>query len=202
MKKFEIIMFICLVAFVLFSGVRGFDKDYSQLQNDVIRIHILANSDANEDQELKLRVRDRILESSSQWLSGCKDAGHAQEVINEHMDEINNIALDEIRQSGYDYNVNSEIVKMEFDDRVYGNITMPHGNYTALRVTIGSAQGHNWWCVMYPPLCIPAAGKQEVSLGDYTQYFTDGEIKILENCSDYEIKFKCAEIYNQIKGKI
>ncbi|MDO5560109.1 MAG: stage II sporulation protein R [Oscillospiraceae bacterium] len=202
MRKFEIILFLSLAAYLVLSGVRGFDKDYRALQNDVVRIHIMANSDANSDQELKLRVRDAILGHSSKWLENCNDSEQAQEIINAHLGEINDIARSEIQAAGYDYDVNSQIVKMDFEDRVYGNITMPRGNYTALRVTIGEAKGHNWWCVMYPPLCIPAAGSQDVELEDYTQYFSDGEIKILENCSGYEIRFKCAEIYNSIKEKI
>jgi hypothetical protein len=81
------------------------------------------------------------------------------------------------------YTTKSEVVEMKFDDRVYDDITMPHGKYTAVRVTIGTASGHNWWCVMYPPLCIPASGG-ELNIDDYDMYFTEGEIDIMKNCKD------------------
>ncbi len=201
MKKLEFIFVIGLAVYLMISGldIEGFSKDYNDLQNDVVRIHILANSDRENDQTLKLSVRDRILEHTNGWLSGCEDKNSAVEVISSRIDEINGIAQQMVYECGYDYQTKTEVVEMEFDDRVYGDITMPRGSYTALRVTIGEAQGHNWWCVMYPPLCIPASGGS-LDIDDYDMYFTEGEIDIMKNCNDYEIKFRISEIYDFVKS--
>ncbi len=204
MKKFEIIFVLGLLLAIAGSGIRSFGKNYSELQRDVVRIHILANSDSDEDQALKLQVRDRILEYTNGWLENCQSAEEAKKILSSRIDEINGIAQARVAECGYGYTTQSEVVDMNFDDRVYGNITMPHGYYSAVRVTIGEAEGKNWWCVMYPPLCVPAAADKQgdFDINDYSGYFTDGEIKILENCSEYEIRFKCVEIYNDIANSI
>lgn len=201
MKKFEFIFIAVIFLYLAASGIKGFSNDYQDLQNDVVRIHILANSDTEQDQNLKLQVRDRILEYTSGWVSGCSSAAEAEEIFSARIDEINSIAQEMVHECGYEYTTSSEVIRMDFDDRVYGNITMPHGSYKAVRVKIGSAGGHNWWCVMYPPLCVPAAGA-EVNIDDYSGYFTEGEIDIMKNCDKYQLKLKCAEIYNNIRTLI
>lgn len=198
MKKFEIIFVVMLVLYLSTAGIREFSNDYEKLQDDVVRIHILANSDSEEDQALKLRVRDIILESTAGWTDGCSSADEAADVFQSRIDDINSIAQDYVCSEGYGYETLSEVVDMDFDDRVYGDITMPHGNYKAVRVKIGSAEGHNWWCVMYPPLCVPAAGDR-VDIDDYSEYFSEGEIDIMKNCGKYKVKLRCAEIYNDVK---
>lgn len=201
MKRFEII-FISIVIFYLgISGIKSIGHDYEELQNDVIRLHILANSDTDEDQALKLRVRDRILEATEGWVSDCKSAEEAEAVFAARIDEINSVAQSFINECGYSYETSSEVVQMEFDNREYGNITMPHGSYKAVRIKIGSAEGHNWWCVMYPPLCVPAAGTQ-VDIDDFAEYFTDGEINLMKNCHKYTLRLRCAEIYNDLKNRV
>lgn len=196
-KKAEIAFVAILVIYLALSGIRNFNSDYSHLQNDVVRIHILANSDSEEDQNLKLSVRDEILQYTNGWLSGCSSAAQAREILSSKIDEINTIAQQKVTASGYDYQTKSGLVNMEFDDRTYGDITMPHGLYSAVRVTIGAAAGHNWWCVMYPPLCIPAAGGT-LKIDDYDDYFTDGEMDILKNCGKYKVKFRCVEVFNDL----
>lgn len=199
MKKAELIFVISLALFLVISGVKDVRRDYDHLRESVVRIHILANSDSEEDQALKLEVRDEILSYTDQWLSECKSVSEARDILEGRMDEIQQIAAEKIRNCGYDYPAESELVNMRFDDRVYGNITMPEGNYDAVRVTIGEAAGHNWWCVMYPPLCIPAAG-DELDIADYSGYFTEGEIDIMKNCSRYKVRLKCAELIDMFSG--
>lgn len=201
MKKFEFIFVSLLAVYLFVSGVRAVSDDYASLQNDVIRIHILANSDSDEDQALKLQVRDRILECTDGWADECENADEAETIFASRIDEINSIAQQYVYDSGYSYLTSAEVVRMNFDDREYGNITMPEGNYRAVRITIGNAEGHNWWCVMYPPLCVPAAGG-ETDIDDFGDYFTDGEIDIMKNFGKYRIKLRCAEIYNGIMNKL
>ncbi len=196
-KKAEVAFVAILVIYLALAGIRDFNSDYSHLQNNVVRIHILANSDSDEDQNLKLSVRDEILSYTNDWLSGCTSAAQAREILGSKIEQINEIAQQKVNASGYSYETQSGLVNMEFDDRTYGDITMPHGLYTAVRVTIGEAAGHNWWCVMYPPLCVPAAGGV-ISVDDYDEYFTDGEMDILKNCSRYKVKFRCVEMFNKL----
>lgn len=201
MKKFEIIFIAAIALFLCLSGIRDVNDDYLSLQNDVVRMHILANSDSEEDQNLKLQVRDRILEGTRGWTEGCASAEEAEIMYESRIDEINSMAQQYVYEAGYDYETRTEVLRMDFDDREYGDITMPQGNYRAVRITIGEAEGHNWWCVMYPPLCVPAAGAQS-DIDSFSGYFTDGEIDLMKNCGKYKLKLRCAEIYNRITGAL
>lgn len=198
MKKTDIILLTGLFASIVFTNFCDFGRTLYDIEHDVLRMHILANSDSEEDQELKLAVRDRLLEKSDELFGGCDSLEQMKQRADEKKDEINAIALDVIHQRGYDYPVETQVVNMKFDARPYGNITMPAGDYDALRVTIGEAEGHNWWCVMYPPLCIPAA--EEVSADEERagEYFTDKELDVMENPEDYQVKFKCAQWFDSI----
>ena len=191
MKKLEFIFVLALAVYLIISGldIEGFSKDYNSLQDNVVRIHILANSDEKYDQELKLAVRNRILEYTNGWLSGCSSADEAIAVLSTRIDEINNIAQAKVNECGYSYTTKSEVVEMKFDDRVYDDITMPHGKYTAVRVTIGTASGHNWWCVMYPPLCIPVAVKVTESEEVKEDFFSEEEIEIMEKPKKFKVRF-------------
>ena len=121
---------------------------------------------------------------------------------NEKLNEINDIVLEVIHENGYNYTAQTQLVNMEFDTREYGDITMPAGKYDALRVTIGEAEGHNWWCVMYPPLCIPAAEKVESDEKTAEDYFDTEELDIMKNPEKYEVRFKCVEMFKELKSKI
>ena len=174
----------------------SFLGEYNSLRDDVLRVHILANSDSEADQELKLEVRDAILDECSGLFGGVKSLDETEIIAIDNMDYIRSVAQKTVREKGYDYDVRCELVNMEFDSRVYDDITMPAGSYEALRITIGDAGGKNWWCVMYPPLCIPVA---EENLCDY---FSEEEIDMMKNPQKYEVKFKCAEWYEEIKERL
>lgn len=165
-------------------------------------MHILANSDTEYDQNLKLKVRDKLLENSNEIFGGCENLEEMKIRANEKLDEINDIVLDVIHANGYNYTAQTQLVNMEFDAREYGDITMPAGKYDALRVTIGEAEGHNWWCVMYPPLCIPAAEKVESDEQAAEDYFEAEELDIMKNPDKYEVRFKCVELFRGLKEKL
>jgi stage II sporulation protein R len=202
MKKFDLIILAGFISALVFSDVSAAVRTRDNIQSDVLRMHILANSDSNEDQQLKLKVRDKLLECSADIFEGASSLEEMKEKAEEKLEYINGIVEQVISENGFSYGSEAEVVNMEFDAREYGEITMPAGTYDALRITLGEANGHNWWCVMYPPLCIPAAEKAEVDKQEAEDYFSSEEMDMLENPENYEIKFKCAEIFEKIKNKM
>ncbi len=191
MKKFHtLILTAGFILTIIISNSVGFIKDgrkLDQLRESVLRLHILADSDSEEDQRLKLCVRDALLERSGELFGEADDLESAEEAALEALPEIVDIAEDTLRAQGCDSSVRAYLADMEFDERVYGNITMPAGKYRALRIEIGEAKGHNWWCVMYPPLCIPAA--EEVESRNEKEYFDEKELDIVYRPKKYRIKF-------------
>lgn len=191
MKKFHtLILTAGFILTIIISNSVGFIKDgrkLDQLRESVLRLHILADSDSEEDQRLKLCVRDALLERSGELFGEADDLESAEEAALEALPEIVDIAEDTLRAQGCDSPVRAYLADMEFDERVYGNITMPAGEYRALRIEIGEAKGHNWWCVMYPPLCIPAA--EEVESRNEKEYFDEKELDIVYRPKKYRIKF-------------
>ena len=151
MKLFEKSLCLALILTVLFSFT-GFAAGCEDIPNHVLRLHILANSDSAEDQALKLKVRDRILTESAGLLDNIKNKTDAQNAIKAAIPRLKTAAEDEIKKQGYHYPVNVEMTHMYFTTREYTTVTLPAGDYDSLRVTIGSAAGHNWWCVIFPPM--------------------------------------------------
>ena len=195
MKKINIALFMGMVFALIFSDFMDFDRNYNDIQKNVLRLHIIANSDSDSDQMLKLKVRDEILRYSDEIFGQSDNISEAEQNLNGKFEMIEEIADRVIRENGFSYTAKAELVNMDFDEKIYDDITMPSGNYDALRITLGQAQGHNWWCVMYPPLCLPVEGVAE-------EYFTDEEADILYNPEKYEIKFKCVEIFDKFKNKL
>ena len=133
------------------------------IQNEIIRFHVLANSDTEEDQNLKLKVRDKVIENMSSKFIGCSNIDDARKIMLDSMDEVNSIAKEVIEENGYSYRVKSELSRENFPDKMYGDTLFPQGNYEAFRILIGEANGQNWWCVMFPPLCFVDESKQVVN---------------------------------------
>ncbi len=144
-----------LLAF-LFQTV-SFSKTCEGIEQSVLRVHILANSDSEEDQALKLLVRDAVVEAGAGLLNGVTDSKTARKRLQEVLPQLQQTAQKCVNEHGYPYAVNAEVTTMYFTTRMYGDYTLPAGNYDAVRITIGSGEGRNWWCVMYPPLCVSAA---------------------------------------------
>ena len=164
-------------------------RKLDELRGSVLRLHILANSDTDEDQRLKLCVRDALLENSDEIFGNTDSLKEAEAAAEEKLPEIVEIAERTLRSQGCYNTVKAEITDMHFDDRVYGDITMPAGNYRALRIEIGEAEGHNWWCVMYPPLCIPAASEVEDNKSSEDEFFDEEELDIMYHPKKYRVRF-------------
>lgn len=193
MKKYTgFVMAAGMLLTIIISNVVSFVNDgrrLDELRSSVLRLHILANSDSDEDQRLKLCVRDALLEQCGGFFGEAESLDEAELMAEEKLTEIERIACKTLEQQGSDQSVCAKLVNMHFDERVYGDITMPEGDYRALRIEIGSAGGHNWWCVMYPPLCLPAACDVAVNKSAEDDFFDADELDIMYHPKKYRIRF-------------
>ena len=164
------------------------------IYESVARLHVIANSDSEEDQALKLKVRDSILYEMENCMKDCQTVDEAKISLEESKDKILNIAQKCVNESGYDYTVGLELGEEEYPTRIYENVSLPAGAYYSVRVKIGQGEGKNWWCVLFPPLCVSTAiadtDEELASVG-----LTPSEVNILTNSEEpeYEIKFKFLE---------
>jgi len=145
---------------------KGEDKirtlNYDEIKDSLIRFHVIANSDNEEDQKLKLKVKDEVIDYLYPYLNESQSLDESRQIIKNKMQIVKNLAEEVIKKNNYEYNIKVELSRENFPDKSYGNITLPQGNYEAFRIIIGSGQGRNWWCVMFPPLCFVDESKAEV----------------------------------------
>lgn len=200
MKKYqmmEISAAIGLVISIIFSVI-GFGAECKEIRNNVIRLHILANSDSEQDQQVKLKVRDALLECGSEVFSGTVNTDNAEEYLAEERDLLIRKANEVLAENGFEYEAEIYLTEEYFQTREYENFTLPAGEYLALKVILGNGNGHNWWCVMFPPLCLPAAtAKTETEL-----ILGHNGAKIISSPAKYEMRFKIVEIFEEIKLKL
>ena len=187
---------ILAVVLMMLCTITGFAGQCETISDRVLRVHVLANSDSQEDQALKLKVRDKVLECSAYMLDDAQDLNQAEALTEQNLQDIQKVAQEEVYRQGYDYPVKVELTNMHFNTRVYETVTLPAGEYDALRVSIGEAQGHNWWCVMFPPMCLPAAEESK----ELQDVLDPAQIEIVEGGSQYEVKFKTIEVLEDIKS--
>jgi stage II sporulation protein R len=167
-----------------------------RLASQVIRLHVLANSDSEEDQALKLQVRDCILGETSSLLAGETDPQAAAQILNGHLEDLAQTAAQEIAAQGYAYQVEVRLEQTWFPTRHYQGVALPAGDYLALRVLIGAAEGHNWWCVIFPSLCLPAVSERTLEAST----LTPGQISLLqEEDTSYVFRFKALELWQSFK---
>lgn len=197
LMKIQAVVFAAVFAAGACS-VGAFAYNCSRVRSDVLRMHVIANSDCSADQQLKLMVRDAVLERGAQLFDGTVTVDEARRKIEPHKAELEAAAREVIERAGYDYPVSVNVVNEYFATRCYGSLTMPAGRYTAVKVVIGEGAGHNWCCVMFPPLCLPAAQDRG---GNLDAFFDDGELKVVESSGRYEPRFKIVEIIEKFKEK-
>ncbi len=203
--------FILILTILIFLYIVLLSFNYSQaisynLSDSVFRLHIIANSDSSADQELKLKVRDNIIEYMNTLTSSSSDKKDVISMVNNHLDSFKEIALNTIKENGYNYDVNIEIGNFHFPTKSYGDISFPAGNYDALKIEIGDAIGQNWWCVLFPPLCFVNSStgvvpddskntlKENINSESY-EIISEGN-NSNDNTSDIKIKFKIIEFFN------
>lgn len=191
LKTIEIVLLIVTVV-VLASGAAALQSQ-DVLAEKVVRLHVLANSDSEADQALKLMVRDAILERSEQLLEKADNRKDAEGLLRGQLLELEDLAARTIREAGYDYPVAIELTETVFPTRKYESFSLPAGEYLALRVLIGDAAGQNWWCVVFPPLCTVVASDLPKVAGEAG--FTAKEVELITTDSPtYVIQFKLLEL--------
>lgn len=193
LKNIEIALIIGAVLTFAIS-ISSFGASCKQIENSVLRMHVLANSEEDYDQELKLKVRDAILYEGKDIFEGSNNVKVAQNKIQMNKDRLLKTARQVVSQEGYDYDVKIEIGREYFNTRTYDNITLPAGHYNAVRVIIGSGEGHNWWCVMFPPLCVPGACEES----EIDAVLKDGESKVVRGNPEIDVRFKIVEIFEKL----
>lgn len=192
-KNIELGVLFGLVCAIMLSFAR-FEVRCDELRQGVLRLHIVANSDSEADQNLKLAVRDEILKSSVDIFKNCNNVDQAIAIASKNIETINTIANNVLKQSDFGYEANVSVGSKYFNTRVYDDFTLPAGNYTSLIVDLGEAKGKNWWCVVFPCVCVPSASDATLTDG-VSSYAAD----TAENASQYKIKFKTVELYEKFK---
>ena len=188
--------FIFAITITIFVTA-GISNSQAKLADKLVRLHVVASSDSEEDQALKLRVRDAVLEVLGGPLCGMTDAKDAQTVITENFGAIESAARDEINASGCDYSVSVSLGLENFPTREYDTFALPAGEYTALRVEIGDGGGKNWWCVVFPPMCTELVTYGAVETG---ALLDEDEIKLITEEDGYVVRFKCIEILASLRS--
>lgn len=203
MKRFFVLLSL-LSLFILVSALSYVNAVSEDIANSVFRLHVIANSDSKEDQELKLKVRDSLLSYMNNLAKNCSSKEEVVALAKEHQEEFKKIAEQVINDNGFSYPVTIQIGDSDFPTKTYGDISLPAGTYDALRVQIGDSKGQNWWCVMFPPLCfvdvstgvVPDDSKKEMQ-----KSLNDEEYDLISKTDDHEIhfKFKLIEFFQNLR---
>ena len=202
-RKDKILLSVTAIAVSLYMAFSCtyFTASAETVKEDVVRLHILANSNSKADQEVKLKVRDALLETNASILSDSVTKENAKEHFEKSKKILLKTAKETLKKNDFNYEVEITLQEEYFETRYYGNLTFPAGQYTALKVVLGEGKGKNWWCVMFPPLCIPAADGIETN-ENTADYLTQSGEKIVNGGDKYIIKFKFLEIYEEFRNKL
>lgn len=200
--KMVIILTFLLFLYSSICAISYAQNISTDIANSVFRLHVIANSDSEEDQNLKYKVRDNLLNYMNSICKDCKSKQEAISIVEKNKDTFEQIASDTIKEEGYSYSVKINIGNFEFPTKNYGDISLPAGYYDALRVEIGEAKGQNWWCVMFPPLCfvdISSGVVPDDSKELMENSLSEEEFALVSEQSDNEIqfKFKLLEFFNE-----
>lgn len=194
-KRFYVAIVVLLIALMALSflPVHGEREVY----DTVVRLHVLANSDTEEDQALKLQVRDAVLAASAPLVEDCTTQAEAVEALTSHLNDLEAAALAVIASEGYDYPVTVLLGEEDYPTRVYESCAFPAGTYVSLRVLIGEGEGQNWWCCLFPPLCLSAATAKSDNEDAFIQVgLTKDQYGIITETgkTKYKVRFKLLEV--------
>ena len=205
-SKFKRI-FILIILFTIYTCICAFSYTnavFSSISDNVFRLHVIAASDSDEDQSLKYIVRDSVLQYVNEITKNLKSKDQIIEAVSNNTEEIKKIAEETIKSNGYNYSVEIDVGNFNFPTKTYGDVSFPTGYYDALRIKIGKAEGQNWWCVMFPPLCfvdISSGVLSEDSKEVLEENLSEEEYNLVSN-EDYAVKFKIVEFLQNIGTKI
>ena len=194
-KRFCVAIVILLVVMMAMSflPVHGEQEVY----DTVVRLHVLANSDSEEDQALKLTVRDTLLEAAAPYLEGCTTQEEAIRSLTLHLSDLEAVATETVIAQGYEYPVTVLLGEEDYPTRTYESCAFPAGSYVSLRVCIGEAEGQNWWCCLFPPLCLSAASAKSDNEDAFIQVgLTKDQYGIITETgkTKYKVRFKILEV--------
>lgn len=196
-KTIKVFVPIFLILLLISAYVTPFIQTSEKISEDVFRLHIIANSDNEEDQALKLKVRDAVLQKGQNVFTNCNSLDEIINSCESNIDSFEKTARECIKNNGYNYSVNVYVDKEYFNTRKYEEITLPSGIYNALKIEIGEAKGHNWWCVMFPAICLSAVSDSEIN-----DILDEDEIELIHSDNKFEIRFKIVELYEKIKSSL
>ena len=202
--KNTLTLVVCLAFICIIIGLMPVHGE-TEIYDSVVRLHVLANSDSDEDQALKLKVRDAVLARSAEILAGCDSREGAISAINENIDLLESAAKETVLSEGYSYQVSVELGEEDYPTRNYESLCFPSGRYVSLRVLIGDADGQNWWCVLFPPMCLSAASGRTDAEDAFISVGLSGEqYKIITESDDtkYEVRFKILETIENARNSI
>jgi len=194
MKRLELSVLMAVI-FCAVVSLLNVNAQYDEVRGSVLRLHILANSDALSDQELKLSVRDALQSQVDDIFAGCEDLEQAIAAAENNTGRLRAVAEDTLRSMGCDYPVSVTVERSYFTTRTYDGFTLPAGMYNALRVEIGAAQGRNWWCVMFPAMCVTGRDAQD----ELETVLTDHQLELLR-ADGYEVRLWCVEWITELLG--
>lgn len=202
-KQILVVLFL-LTLFIFVSAISYVNAVSEDIANSVFRLHVIANSDSSEDQNLKLKVRDELLNYMNKLAKNCSSKEEVKNIAIEHQNDFAEITQKVINDNGFNYKVKVKIGLSDFPTKYYGDISLPAGTYDSLKVEIGEAKGQNWWCVMFPPLCfvdvssgvVPEDSKQEIK-----ESLNNEEYDLISKTDNTEIsfKFKLIEFFQNLK---
>ena len=187
---------VCGFVMAVIASFFPFAAACGGLPENVVRLHVVANSDSEEDQSVKLLVRDAVLEEAAKWYGGAQSMEEASSQLCTHLQSLGETARTTLAENGMEYSAKVEVTEMYFSTRDYGTFRLPAGRYRTLRVTLGEGQGKNWWCVVFPSLCLPAAGEEQ---SDLLLSLPESEREIVENPEQFQVKFKAVELWESLR---
>ena len=190
-------IFIAVICFLVLNAIIPTSKE-SEIYNSTIRLHVIANSDSQEDQEVKLKVRDSVLEYMETYEVTSKDEAVCK--IEQDKENIEKIATECLKNAGFDNEVRVELVNEQYPNREYESFTLPAGEYTSLKIIIGSGEGQNWWCVLYPPLCSSIAIEYDKDASIEVGLTKDQYNLITGSNGKYKVKLKLLEMASEAFG--
>ena len=191
---------LVLLAVCLLTGAAALRRQ-DDLQQKMIRLHVVANSDSERDQALKLRVRDKVLDFTEQTMRSAESREAANEALRASLPEIERMAEDTLLESGCADSVEARLEPAEFPLKAYDGFRLPAGEYMALRVLIGEAEGQNWWCVVFPPLC--AAASEDVAETALAAGLSQDQVALItEESRGYELRLKSVELWEALRSKL
>lgn len=208
-NKIALLLLLLLATVVYFFTTIENSTTQTSYKDKIIRLHIIANSNSEEDQNLKLKVRDEIIKSLNERLLKSKNIEESRDIVTTHLEQIEETARKVVTENGYIYPVDARLGKTWIPEKDYKNLTLPAGEYEALNVVIGEGKGHNWWCVLFPPLCLIDSKEGEVddALKALSENLTEEEYQLLaqeieEDESILCLKFKTLEKAEELKASI